>query len=98
MAGLGEIRREFESRLSDDWHGLAVQLEIPAPTKNKWKQGFEAAEIWEWLNARKKLTELAPALVEINPAANAGGDQKQCKRRIKLFHFAIWAFTFRFCF
>ncbi len=62
----GEIKNDFCRRLLDDWHNLANYLEIPPDRKQQFEQGREAQGIWEWLEIRKRLSELPNALVKIH--------------------------------
>jgi hypothetical protein len=60
---LGKAKLEFCERL-DDWRKLADLLEIQSSEQAKWARGYEAREIWEWLERRKRLGELPAALIE----------------------------------
>jgi hypothetical protein len=53
----------FNRRLSKDWHDLALYLDIPSNDVDTFRQGREAAEIWDWLAVRRRLHELPDALV-----------------------------------
>ncbi|MBS1668941.1 MAG: hypothetical protein JST58_16320 [Bacteroidetes bacterium] len=48
--------------LLDDWHDLADYFDIPPHTQRRFLQGRECKDIWEWLEARKKLDEIVDAL------------------------------------
>ncbi len=85
MPTAGEVRREFEARLLDDWHVLAVQLEIPEATKNTWDNGREAAGIWVWLAKKNRLGALAAALDEVQR-----GDLAESLRQVPLAELATF--------
>lgn len=58
-------RREFLRRLGDDWQELADQVDIEHHESRRFKPGYEARGIWEWLADRKRLGELPDALVAV---------------------------------
>jgi hypothetical protein len=61
----GEAKREFIRRLGDSWQDLADILEIEPADRNRFEQGNQPREIWEFLEHRDRLPELADALHRI---------------------------------
>lgn len=57
---------EFSERLAKEWVDLADQLNIKYSYRSKFAMGREPQEIVEWLIKRKRLSELIPALREID--------------------------------
>ena len=61
----GQIKIEVCSRLLADWSQLADYLDIPLPDRARFDRGREPQGVWEWLEARGRLAELASALAAI---------------------------------
>jgi hypothetical protein len=61
----GKVKIAVCNRLHDDWKTLADELGIPEHDRRRFERGFEPQGVWEWLNNRDQLTELAPALAAI---------------------------------
>jgi hypothetical protein len=47
--------------LVDDWQDLADIVGIPVADRERFQRGREPQSIWDWLEARKRLSELRPA-------------------------------------
>jgi nucleoside phosphorylase len=62
----GQIKIAVCDRLLADWSRLADSLDVPLPDRARFERGREAQGIWEWLEARGRLAELAPALTAID--------------------------------
>jgi hypothetical protein len=56
---------EFQRRLGKSWTELAVVLDIPDHAVAQFTNGHEASDIWNWLQIRKELHTLPPALIQI---------------------------------
>ena len=54
---------QFVQRLQDGWKDLCDVIGIPAHERNRFLHGDESRAIWEWLEARQRLSEL-PALLD----------------------------------
>lgn len=52
-------------RLHADWQRLADVLDIPSADRPRFDRGREPHGIWEWLEARRRLHALPPALQQI---------------------------------
>jgi hypothetical protein len=61
----GEIKIAICNRLLADWSQLADLLDVPLPDRARFAGGREPQGVWEWLEARDRLAELAPALAAI---------------------------------
>ena len=61
----GAVKLAVCSRLVADWPRLADYLEIPASDRARFERGREPEGVWEWLDARERLSELADALAHI---------------------------------
>jgi len=61
----GEIKLSICHRLVSDWQNLADYLQIPPSDRARFDRGREPQGIWEWLEARGRLPELAKALAAI---------------------------------
>ena len=61
----GMTKLQFCDRLGHDWPRLADILEIPEHQALRFAKGEEARAIWAWLEVRKRLNSLIPALREI---------------------------------
>jgi len=61
----GQIKIEVCSRLLADWSQLADYLDVPLPDRARFDRGREPQGVWEWLEARDRLADLAGALVAI---------------------------------
>lgn len=61
----GQTKIAVCSRLLADWPQLADYLDVPLPDRARFDRGREAQGVWEWLEARGRLAELAPALATI---------------------------------
>src|SRR5262245_29914852 len=58
----GQIKNAICNRLLTDWSQLADHLDVPLPDRARFDRGREPQGVWEWLEARGRLAELAPAL------------------------------------
>jgi nucleoside phosphorylase len=56
------VKLDFVRRLADSWRDLADHVGIPAHETRRFSRGDEAREIWEWLDNRRRLSELPDAL------------------------------------
>jgi hypothetical protein len=61
----GKIKIDICDRLLVDWPRLADSLNIPLPDRARFDRGREPQGVWEWLEARGRLSELARALADI---------------------------------
>ena len=61
----GQIKIAICSRLLADWSQLADYLDVPLPDRARFERGREPQGIWEWLEARHRLADLAGALTAI---------------------------------
>jgi hypothetical protein len=61
----GQIKIAICSRLLADWSQLADYLDVPLPDRARFDRGREPQGVWEWLEARGRLAELAGALTAI---------------------------------
>jgi hypothetical protein len=61
----GQTKIAICGRLLADWLQLADHLEVPLPDRARFDRGREPQGVWEWLEARGRLAELAPALAAI---------------------------------
>lgn len=59
---LGEVKLAFCRRLGDDWSDLADVLGIQPHDKRRFRPGFEPTGVWEWLQRRRRLTDLPGAV------------------------------------
>lgn len=55
----------FIQRLNTSWRDTCDALDIPVHERNRFPAGDEARAIWEWLEVRSRLGDLAPALTAI---------------------------------
>jgi hypothetical protein len=62
----GQTKITVCSRLLADWAQLADYLDVPLPDRARFDRGREPQGVWEWLEARGRLAELASALAAIN--------------------------------
>jgi hypothetical protein len=62
---LGQIKIAICSRLLADWSQLADYLDVPLPDRARFNRGREPQGVWEWLEVRGRLADLAEALVAI---------------------------------
>jgi hypothetical protein len=62
---LGQIKIAICSRLLADWSQLADYLDVPLPDRARFERGREPQGVWESLEARGRLVELAQALAAI---------------------------------
>ncbi|MFG1759740.1 hypothetical protein [Micromonospora echinofusca] len=58
----GQVKVAVCRALCTDWEDLADYLEVPPHVRAGFPQGREASETWDWIEARFRLGELAPAL------------------------------------
>ncbi|MEV4663148.1 hypothetical protein AB0J85_14495 [Micromonospora echinofusca] len=58
----GQVKVAVCRALCADWEDLADYLEVPPHVRAGFPQGREASETWQWIEARFRLGELAPAL------------------------------------
>ena len=61
----GESKLSICRRLSRDWQDLADYFEIPPSERDRFQHGREPQGVWEWVEDRARLEELAEALVYI---------------------------------
>jgi hypothetical protein len=61
----GQIKIAVCSRLLADRPQLADYLEVPPPDRSRFDRGREPQGVWEWLDARDRLADLAGALAAI---------------------------------
>ena len=61
----GQIKIEVCSRLLEDWQQLADYLDVPLSDRARFDRGREPQGVWEWLEARGRLADLAGALAAI---------------------------------
>ena len=55
---LGAVKYEFTQRLGDSWPDLADLAGISPADRARWRPGYEAGGIWDWLEVRRRLHEL----------------------------------------
>ncbi len=60
----GKTKLAFCKRLSRDWQDLADYFDIPISDRAAFQSGNEAREVWEWLERRIRLGELAAVLCD----------------------------------
>jgi nucleoside phosphorylase len=61
----GKSKIMLSRRIGDNWRDLADYFDIPSLDRQRFKQGFECQDIWEWLEWRNKLEGLKDALTFI---------------------------------
>lgn len=61
----GTVKLEVCKRLVDDWPLLADALDVPLDARRGFERGRGPAGVWEWLEQRLRLDQLAPALLSI---------------------------------
>jgi hypothetical protein len=61
----GQTKIAVCSRLLADWPQLADYLDVPLPDRARFDRGREPQGVWEWLEARGRLADLASALAAI---------------------------------
>jgi hypothetical protein len=61
----GTLKLDICRRLVSDWHDLADYLQIPPYDRIRFDRGREPQGVWEWLETRQRLPELAQALTAI---------------------------------
>jgi len=66
----GKIKLAFCKRLGQEWQDLADYFDIPIDDRAAFRLGHEPREVWEWLDRRTRLDELAGALRD--PLVNRG--------------------------
>jgi hypothetical protein len=59
-------KRAFTTRLGDNWRDLVDVLKLPQHDVRTFERGCEASAIWDWLELRKRLDDLLPALEAID--------------------------------
>lgn len=60
------VRQEFDRRLGDSWLALADYLDIPRIHRERFRPGFEAMDLRQWLSDRDRLSELPDALTAVD--------------------------------
>jgi hypothetical protein len=63
---LGSTKVVICRGIGGDWHDLADLVEVPVPSRRRFRVGDEARDLWEWLEVRGRLAELGPALLKID--------------------------------
>lgn len=58
----GKTKLAFCDRLGDQWKKLADYFDVAISERDRFGQGDEPRELWEWLERRKRLNELPDAL------------------------------------
>ena len=58
----GTAKIEIYRRLGPDWQDIADYFEIPTDQRRGFKLGREPQGVWEWLESRERLPQLAEAL------------------------------------
>ena len=61
----GKDKLLLKNRLDKDWRSLADYLGIPPADQNRFEKGYEAGDIWVWLEIREKLHLLPESLSAI---------------------------------
>lgn len=61
----GVVKLKVTERLASDWHKLADYFDIPLADRGRFGHGREPQGVWEWLEVRNRLGELAAALADI---------------------------------
>ena len=64
----GTVQLEVLRRLGDSWTDLAVYVGVRAHEIDRFPRGDEPRRLWQWLEARGRLTDLPWALKEIGRA------------------------------
>src|SRR5262249_1300564 len=62
----GRIKVQVCQELHKHWQDVADLFEIPGPHRAKFDRGREPQGVWEWLDERGKLDDLAGALRELH--------------------------------
>src|SRR5262249_32580807 len=62
----GQTKIAICSRLLADWPQPADYLDVPLSDRARFERGREPPGVWEWLEARGRLAELAGALTAID--------------------------------
>lgn len=58
----GPVKLKFVRRLSTSWEELADLYDVPAHERARFRAGEEARDLWNWLEARDKLSSLPEML------------------------------------
>ncbi len=61
----GQTKLAFFRQLGNDWRDLATVLGIGDYDWRRFERGEEGRNIWVWLENRRRLAELPPALIDI---------------------------------
>lgn len=64
-SNLGPVKIPLCERLGADWQNLADYFGITAAERARFDKGWEPQRVWEWLEARGKLAQLAEGLRHI---------------------------------
>lgn len=59
---IGQVKIQLCQRLISDWQNLADYFEIPTADRACFEKGREPQQVWEWLESRGRLAELAEGL------------------------------------
>jgi nucleoside phosphorylase len=68
----GYVKLEILRRLTYDWQDLADAVGVPSYEMRRFRAGDEPRELWTWLEARARLSDLSDALHEIGRTDLAG--------------------------
>jgi len=64
----GPVRVRVCRALANDWLDVADYFEVPVHQRSAFPQGHEPSQLWDWLESRGRLGELAAALRELGLA------------------------------
>lgn len=59
---IGQVKIKLCQRLISDWQNLADYFDIPTADRACFEKGREPQQVWEWLESRGRLAELAEGL------------------------------------
>ncbi|WP_030438849.1 hypothetical protein [Actinoplanes subtropicus] len=61
----GKSRVRFQQDLGPSWKDVADYFQVEPHVKARWRPGDEPSELWDFLQARRRLGELPAALAEV---------------------------------
>jgi nucleoside phosphorylase len=61
----GRVKVEFCRKVHHSWEDLADFFDVPPYEKARFRHGNQPRDLWEWLEAREKLSVLPEALTEL---------------------------------